>query len=193
MFNKILILRILFCAKIRPMKSDLLRDRKKEKGQALVEFALTFVLFLFLVFGIIEVGRLLFNFTAITAAAREGARWGAAAGGTASTINRFEDCSGVRDAAVRIGQYAGIRNWDVKISYDQGNDTPEVGCTGDPSVDCCPAPPASIDLGDRVIVRVVGTYEPFVGWFNLPTFDIESISRRTIVKDVEIQVLEVED
>ena len=164
------------------MKSDLLKDRKKEKGQALVEFALTFVLFLFLVFGIFEVGRLLFNFTAITAAAREAARTGSAAGGIGVTIDHYNDCDGIREAAVRIGQYAGIRDWDVTITYDNGTGLLKPNCT---PPDCCPYTP--ISLGDRVIVRVVGTYEPFVGWFNIPTFEIDSIARRTIVKDVEIK------
>ncbi len=160
------------------MKSELLRDQKKEKGQALVEFALTFTLFLVLVFGIFEVGRLMFYFIAINTAAREGARFGSASGGLGGGINYYEDCTGIENAAIRIGQFAGIRAYNVTIEYDDGSGS---------SKGSCGSPTDTIGLGDRVIVTVSGTFEPFVGLINFSSFEIVETERRTIVRDVEIK------
>ena len=158
------------------MKSELLRDHKKEKGQALVEFALTFTLFLFLVVGIIEVGRLLFYTTAITTAAREGARYGSAVGGFGDPIY-YEDCTGITNATIRIGQYAGVREWDVDISYEDEYGSDKGECRVE----------APIYLRDRIVVKVTGLYVPFAGFINLPEYEFSSTSKRTIAKDVEVK------
>jgi Flp pilus assembly protein TadG len=49
-------------------------------GQALVEFALVLPIFLLLLFGLIDVGRLVYTWNALNQAAREGARYGSVAG-----------------------------------------------------------------------------------------------------------------
>ena len=159
------------------MKSELLRDHKKEKGQAMVEFALTITLFLFLVLGIIEFGRMLFYINAITSAAREGARYGSAAGGIGGTIDNYADCDGIENATISIGQYAGVRDWGVVISYEDQY--------GNSKGDCPPNP--SINLRDRVVVTVTGKFVPFAGLVNLPEFDYSSTARRTIATDVEVK------
>jgi len=46
-------------------------------GQTLIEFALTFILLLTLIFGIVDGGRAMYAYNAIASAAREGARFGA--------------------------------------------------------------------------------------------------------------------
>ena len=51
----------------------------RERGQALVEFALVFPVFLLLFFGVIDIGRLVYVNNAVAQAAREGSRWGAVA------------------------------------------------------------------------------------------------------------------
>lgn len=48
--------------------------KKNEKGQAVVEFALVLPVFILLVFGIIEFGRLMQTMNVLTSAAREGVR-----------------------------------------------------------------------------------------------------------------------
>ncbi len=52
---------------------------RPERGQALVEFALVFPVFLLLFFGVIDIGRLVYVNNAVAQAAREGSRWGAVA------------------------------------------------------------------------------------------------------------------
>ena len=54
----------------RPRKQD------AERGQALIEFALTVPIFLMLVFGIIDLARLIFAYTQVIDAARQGVRYG---------------------------------------------------------------------------------------------------------------------
>ena len=155
---------------------------QKERGQAFVEFALTFLLFIFLIVGILEVGRLVFSIAAIRTAAQEGARYGSAAGGLASGVdNYYEDCPGIEAAATRIGNYAGLQGWDVEIAYDSGSDPTiieECDTLSDPEV---------IELGYRVVVTTTGTVVPFVNFLPLPELTYSSTARRTIVKEVNIE------
>jgi len=51
-------------------------SRSNERGQALVEAALTFPLLFLLFFGMIEFSLVIFSYNTISGAAREGARWG---------------------------------------------------------------------------------------------------------------------
>jgi Flp pilus assembly protein TadG len=50
------------------------RSRARTRGQGLVEFALVFPLFMFMLFGLIDGGRLVYQNTVVSQAAREGAR-----------------------------------------------------------------------------------------------------------------------
>ena len=54
------------------------RALRCESGQALVEFALVFPIFMLMLFGLIDVGRLVYTNSAVSQAAREGARLAAA-------------------------------------------------------------------------------------------------------------------
>jgi len=55
-----------------------LRGGREDSGQTLVEFALILPVFLLVVFGLIDVGRLVYTNSALSQAAREGARLAAA-------------------------------------------------------------------------------------------------------------------
>jgi len=59
-------------------KPILPRTWKVRRGQSMVEFALAFPIFLLIVIGIMEFGRLFITYTSVYSAAREGARYGAA-------------------------------------------------------------------------------------------------------------------
>ena len=52
------------------------RKRRRERGQALVEFALLAPLLVILVFGIVDIARLFHAWVTVQASAREGARYG---------------------------------------------------------------------------------------------------------------------
>jgi len=64
---------------------------RKTSGQAVVEFALTLLLVLTLIFGIIEIGKLFMNAEALADAARAGARY-------AVTHGAARSCDGTCDA-----------------------------------------------------------------------------------------------
>jgi Flp pilus assembly protein TadG len=72
---------------IRP-RTRTRRHGPRSRGQALVEFALVFPLFLLLLFGLVDLGRLAYINNAISEAAREGARWGTVQGRSISTTDR---------------------------------------------------------------------------------------------------------
>jgi Flp pilus assembly protein TadG len=82
------------------MRALLSSRRGQSRGQALVEFSLVFPLMLLLVFGLIDLGRLVYTNNALSEAAREGARWGSVQARSASDIAGIE--------AHTVGQVAGI-------------------------------------------------------------------------------------
>lgn len=143
---------------------------KNNKGQSIIEFALAIPLILMLVFGVIEFGRLMFSYTLVVSAAREAARYGSAA-------ENYQDCAGIRAAAVRIGGMAGVQEGNVNISYDDGFGGNARSC-----------PPGSLPLGSRIIVSVQGVqYTPFVPMVNLSSVTLQTVSRRTILIGLELK------
>ncbi len=145
---------------------------KKELGQGFVEFALIFPLLLLLVLGVIEFGRLLFIYSAVASASREAARYGSAAGDNGAGTPRYADCAGMRVAAKRIGNLAGVKDADITIEYDAGPDTE--------TFDSCPTSQELFGGWDRVVVEVKAYYSPMVLYSKIPPFPITSRSARTI-------------
>jgi Flp pilus assembly protein TadG len=64
------------------------RRHTRSRGQALVEFALVLPIFLLLVFGLFDLGRVVYVNNALSEAAREGARWGSVQGRSATAADR---------------------------------------------------------------------------------------------------------
>lgn len=62
--------------------------RRRPRGQALVEFALAIPIFVLLIFGLIDLGRLVYVNNAVAQAAREGARFGSVQGRSATAGTR---------------------------------------------------------------------------------------------------------
>jgi len=54
----------------------------RESAQSLTELPIVLVLFLVLTFGIVDAGRLIYAYNAVSLSAREGVRWAAVRGGT---------------------------------------------------------------------------------------------------------------
>ena len=55
---------------------------REQAGQSLAELSIVLVLFLVLLFGIVDAGRLIFAYNAVSAGAREGVRWAVVRGAT---------------------------------------------------------------------------------------------------------------
>jgi hypothetical protein len=166
----------------QPVRTKHLMKRlQKPTGQGMVEFALTLPLLLMLVIGVMEFGRLLFFYSAITTGTREAARYGAASGPAAGSEAYYQDCAGIRAAAKRISGLAGISDGDISIIYDEG--------PGGASLGSCPVGGTgpALKLGDRIIVSVTGDFQLVVPLIDVPPLEITSVARRTILKDVEVK------
>jgi hypothetical protein len=161
---------------------------KKTRGQTMVEFALVLPILLVTMYGVMEFGRLLFIYVTTTSASREAARYASGVelvdrGGV--LVERFRDCEGIRDAAMRVGLLAGLQSGDIDIRYDLG---PADTRTWNQLPQC----PNSVSLGNRVKVAVTGHFQPIVPlvpWSDevLQRFaNIRSETARTIIRNVEV-------
>ena len=75
--------------------------KRHRKGQGLVEFAVVMPMFLTLIMGIVELGRLMIIYTGATTASREAARYGASVGISPSGIVS-RDGMGVASAGTEV-------------------------------------------------------------------------------------------
>ncbi|MBS3753771.1 MAG: pilus assembly protein, partial [Anaerolineales bacterium] len=73
---------------------------KSQKGQGMVEFAMVFPFLLLLTLGVIQFGWMLFSYSAVVSASREGSRYGAAIQDIGGGIPQYEDCDGIKGAAL---------------------------------------------------------------------------------------------
>ncbi len=163
------------------------KDKTKSRGQGIVEFALALPIFLVLVFGIIEFGRLLFTYAMVSSASREAARYGSAAGYLGGVL-RFQDCQGIEAAALRIGGIVGVDASGIKIEYTKydydHDDNPDTAAITQTFEGCPPTVP--ISLADRILVTVTREFQPIAILVNIPSIDISTTTARTIVRNVII-------
>jgi len=78
--------------------------KKRSGGQALVEFSLAFIVFSMLIFGIVDFGRAIYQFNAVSQAAREIARVTSVHPGTDFTIpaGRSPETNAVIDVQMKL-------------------------------------------------------------------------------------------
>jgi hypothetical protein len=166
------------------VKLPALPANTKTRAQTMTEFALALPIFLMLILGVFEMGRLLFVYSAVFTASREAARYGSATGIGPNGVEYFRDCAGMRAAARRIGSLAGLQDGQITITYDKidGVSHP-FSCSG---ASLSPTDGSAIRIGDRVIVQIYQSYSPIFAFLNLPPFPVGSNSRRTIVRDLQM-------
>ena len=118
-------------------------SKRKSRGQALVEFAVVIPLFLLLLFGLIDIGRLVYINNALSQGAREAARWG-------SVQSRAQTAAGLTSIQTyAVGQMTAVPNPTVTAS-----------CQSDPGI-----PPGTNVACDILVVQVsaqVTMVTPFV-------------------------------
>ncbi len=100
-------------------------ERRRSRGQALVEFALVFPLFILLLFGLVDLGRLAYINNAIAEAAREGARWGIVQGRSISAADRTNIATKTRTLM------AAVPNPTVTVTCEDVFGTARSICTKD--------------------------------------------------------------
>jgi hypothetical protein len=160
----------------------------KTRAQAIVEFALILPILIMLLYGIIEVGRLIFIFSSVANASRQAARYGSASG-KINSVSFYQDCNGIRNVA---NQSAFIIKFDkINITYDRGvnpdgTQIPITGVDPNPSVDSCPIKDYTVRNGDRIIVQVSTQYEPILKLLPIKPVNIESASARSFLISIPI-------
>ncbi len=155
---------------------------RTENAQTMVEFALVFPVILLITYGIMEFGRMLWIYAAVTNSAREGARYGAASG-TVGGKHYYQDCSGIKNAVMRNAILVSITTANITVSYDNGPNPTQTWAT------CPPVGAHGFDpimLGDRVIVQVSATYTPILDFMPITGFPISSRNARTILMDIQM-------
>jgi Flp pilus assembly protein TadG len=125
-------------------------DRSREdRGSSLIEFALISVMFVILLAGVVEMGRMVLVYTTIANAARAGARY-AIVHGADQTVSPSGPgnpctCTNVKTVVKNFAS-AGLVNTSaltITVAYPGGNN----------------------NAGSLVTVTVAYTYDPFVNYF----------------------------
>jgi hypothetical protein len=168
---------------MRSMLFSTTEKKKKEFAQGFVEFALAVPVLLLVVYGLLEVGRLLFIYSSTVTAARQAVRYGAVTGVNEGGILRYQDCAGIRSAARSVAFITNFPDSDINITYDTGpGSSAFASCNG---VDYSPVQPQN---GDRLLVSVSTSFAPILPFIPLKPMTIESSSSRTILVDIDIEV-----
>jgi hypothetical protein len=145
------------------------RSLRGQRSQALVEFAVVSPLFLFIVFSAIDISRLLYAYTAISSAARDGAR-------TASlAASQFSDCQIIQEVEL-VGQGFPVRMDPNSLA---GNSDPN-----NPSGPLQPSMPPP-NVGYAYIWPAVATANP-------PDSNCTSSQQRAISPSVKHVAVEVQ-
>ncbi len=163
---------------------------RRERGQSMTEMALVLPVLLLLLFGVFEMGRVIFIYNAIINAGRETARFGAATGLSGGGTPNYLDCAALRQTARETAFLAGLVDGDIQISYD----TPVTGTMstfancGDTGLN-----PGAIKQGDRILVTINKVVEPIIPLVGLPDYPISFTAGRTILKDIIVGPVECSD
>jgi Flp pilus assembly protein TadG len=161
-----------------------LDNHRKSKAQGMTEFALILPLLVALLFGVIEFGRMLFVYSVVYTASREGARYGSSAGNdNLAGVPNYIDCDGIRSATERLAILANVQQ--ITIAYDEGSDS-----NGNPINRVVGCPNNNIEGGKhRIVVEVSAQYSTFIPLPSIPrNFTIQSDSARTIISDIVVGV-----
>ena len=147
-------------------------------GQTLVEFALVLPLLLTVIIGGIDLARYVAMHSAANGASREATRYASAVGPAGEATRRYVNCDGIRAAARAAAPILNLTGASaIVIGYEDGDGD------GQPAATACPPAPvaANVHRLDRIVVTVTARFEPTIRL--LPSFDIVSTDRRTILKE----------
>jgi len=174
---------------------------QKSRAQAIVEFAIALPVLLMLVYGLLEVGRLLFVYMSAVNATRQAVRYGSTTGvGSDGVTPRYLDCAGIRTAA-KAGDYLNVFKFDdnnITITYDGGpgtgqlpNGTCPVGATAS-SVDIT-SDSTKINKS-RIVVSINYDFKalipklvPFISRTTANGNPMNATSARTIITSITIK------
>lgn len=148
------------------------------RAQAMAEFALVLPILLLVVYGLLETGRLIFMYAAMTNAAREAARFGSTDCDELGCVPQYQNCAAIRDTAKRDGFMLNLQDDEIDITYDEG--------PGTSAIDTCDAADGvketlAVASGDRIVVTITKTFTPIVPMVpQLETLQFTASTARTI-------------
>jgi Flp pilus assembly protein TadG len=171
------------------IKKKLTGRHKNFNAQAMVEFMLVMPILVVLLYGIIEVSRLVFIFASVSNASRQAARYGSGAGEVNDGTTFYQDCEGIRDVANESAILTEFE--DINITYDRGltsdgEQIPLVDIDPNPDADTCPVEDNLIQNGDRIIVQVTANYEPILSLIPIDPITVVSANARTFLISIPI-------
>lgn len=163
------------------MKKNIMSQRKKQFGyraQAMVEFAIVLPILLVLLFGIMEVSRILLMYALVINGSRDAVRYASSVGieSTSAKYARYKYCDGIEAIADKSSYFVVLN--PVIISYDTGPGTSSLGVCDASGGEDTGVTAAS---GDRVTVTVSTNYNPLVKLLPFQTRTISATSSRTIL------------
>jgi Flp pilus assembly protein TadG len=158
---------------------------RKTRGQALAEFALVFPILVLLLFGIIDFGWMLFNYSQLYNGLREGLRYGSVSGYDATA--QYLQCDTIRNQIMTLAGMSSVQATNITVTYDNGDpNTVKGSCpVGGPAKDTSNVAMTndSIQLGDRVYIDVnvdVQFLTPFIKAFAKNGMNMHLRAARTI-------------
>ncbi|MBK9927672.1 MAG: Ig-like domain repeat protein [Anaerolineales bacterium] len=163
---------------------------KKNKAQAIVEFAIALPILLLILYGIMETGRYILIVSFVNNASRQAARYGSTSGVGPNNIERYRDCQGIRDAAQKSDFLNAFDDGDITITYDNGTSpfTTLDTCNGTTDTG------VAVANGDRVTVEIKADFNavvpklvPFISRTVAKGNPIIAKSSRTLVLTISIQ------
>jgi hypothetical protein len=151
---------------------------KIQTGQGLIEFALTVPIFLMLVFGIIDLARMLFGFSQVVDASRQAVRYGIVRGLEAGTY-QFLDCDGIRQAALDVPGLISLESSNIDVFYEDAEGNKLADCSSSLTTQ-------DVSGGDVLVVHVHADILPITPVLMLfsDTFPLDVTTRRTITETV---------
>jgi Flp pilus assembly protein TadG len=99
---------------------------QSERGDALIEFALTFIVLMLMLFGIVEFSRALYTYHFVSYAAREATRWASVNG---ATCNSDSSCNGTAPMNNGPASPTDIQNYVTTYLIPPGIDSANVTTT----------------------------------------------------------------
>jgi Flp pilus assembly protein TadG len=161
------------------------RTKFGSRAQAMVEFAIALPVLLLLLFGIMEVGRLILMYALVSNASRDAVRYASSVGieSAGAQYQRYKYCAGIRAQAKASGFFLNLQDAEIVIAYDTGPSGTSKGICDAASGEDADINAAS---GDRVTVTVSKTYTPLVTLLPIQPRTITSTSSRTILGIFEL-------
>jgi Flp pilus assembly protein TadG len=158
------------------------------RGQAIVEFAIVLPILLVILVGILEVGRMIFIYSAVTGASRDAVRYASAVGIDDYGFSKYNHCHGIREVAISSAFLMRPSDLTVTIKYDHGPGaefSPPLYCdaTSGEDVDVVNA---GVTTGDRVLVEVTAQYRPMVKLVPITERPFTASSYRTILGIIKL-------